>query len=533
MKSWKILLSTLLIASLTGCGGGGGGGGEAVSGGGNSGSGNEGPGNEEGPGDGNGETPPPEEATYNSGVFLDSPVKGLRYSTPTLAGLTDVDGKFNYNDGEIVTFTLGGTVVGSTLGASTVTPFSLFNVQPPEKERIISNALFDGTSVQTLDKALNIASLLQNLDADQNPDNGIDLGNADAALTDITLDFSKYKAIDFNDKSNMRSVRETMSLNREPVSLERIATHLYSSLGIEIESSAAAGTTGSSGLQSNFSTNFEYDESGNVVLEEIDTNGDGVIDITKTFRYENSLLVETSNSKLNTTETLNYDSAQQLIERLTRYGDGRTSIESYSYSNGLVTQFSFDEDGDGQADRITYYIYDANDQLIETRIDKDGDGSIDIKTTASYFSDGKQATHTEDKNNNGIPNLIIAYVYDADGNRKSFNISVDENATPSETSLFTYSGKLVKEFFVLDANYRLKLKETYYYDSQDRRKEVRRDTNGDGNINVRIQYKYDENGNRILAAEDHNDDGIADKVWRQSVNSSNLVSPWKKILRQG
>ena len=393
--------------------------------------------------------------------------------------------------------------------------------------------MFDNNSVQTLDKALNIASLLQNLDTDQNPDNGIDLGNADSELAGQILDFSKYKAVDFNVRSTIPELREAMGLNSQPVDLERIATHLYASLGIEIQSSAAAGTSGSSGLQNNFSTNYEYDEDGNIILEEIDTNGDGVIDITKTFRYENSLLVETSNSKLNTTETLNYDSAQQLIERLTRYGDGRTSRERYSYDNGQVTEFSFDEDGDGQADRITYYNYDANDQLIETRIDKDGDGSIDIKTTASYFADGKQATHTEDKNNNGVPNLIIAYVYDENGNRKSFNISVDENATPSETSLFTYTGDLVKEFFVLDSNYRLKFKETYFYDSQNRRKEVRKDTNGDGKADVRVQYKYDENGNRILAAEDHNDDGIADKVWRQSVNNSTLVSPWRKILRQG
>lgn len=523
MNSWKILFGALLISTLTACGGGGGG--DAISGGGN-------PSGGDGGEDGGGDTPPPA-VTYNTGVFLDSPVKGLRYATPTLSGITDVDGRFNYNDGEVVTFSLGGTTIGSTPGSATVTPFSLYSVEPPEKERIITSALFNGKSVQTLDKALNIASLLQNLDADQNPDNGIDLGNADAVLKDLTLDFGEYKAIDFNQKSNMRSIREALGLSSEPVDLENIATHLYSSLGIEIQASAAAGTTGSSGLQSKFSTNFEYDEVGNVILEEIDTNGDGLINITKTYRYENNLLVETSNSKLNTTETLSYNSAKQLIERLTRYGDGRTSAETYAYSNGQVTEFSFDEDGDGQAERVTYYSYDMNSQLVETNIDKDGNGSIDIKTTASYFSDGKQATHTEDENNDGVPNLIIAYVYDEDGNRKSFNISVDENATPSETSLFTYSGKLVKEFFVLDANYRLKLKETYVYDSQDRRKEVRKDTNGDGKINVRVQYRYDEDGNRILAAEDHNNDGIADKVWRQSVNNSSLISPWRKILQQG
>lgn len=537
MKSWKILVSSLLIASLAACGGGGGGGGEATSGGGNSGSGGTGDtggsggsGGEGDPGNGGSDTNPPQ-PTYNTGVFIDSPVKGLRYSTPTLSGLTDIDGKFRYNDGEVVTFKLGGTTIGTTFGATTVTPFSLYDVQPPNKERIISNALFDSTSVQTLDKALNIASLLQNLDIDQNPNNGIDLGSADEVLAASAIDFSRFKAIEFNTKSDIASVREAVGLDRQPIELGEIATHLYSSLGIEIQSASAAGTTGSSGLQNSFASNFEYDDQGRVIVEEIDTNGDGVIDITKTFRYENDLLVESSNSKLNTIDTLSYDSAQHLVERLTRHGDGRVSRESYNYNGDLVTQFSFDRDNDGQPERTITYSYDAGNRLLDTNIDSDGNGSVDIKTTASYYSDGKQATHTEDNNNNGVPDLIIAYVYDENGNRKAFNISVDDNATPEETSLFTYAGDLVKEFFILDAEYRLKYKEVYTYDNQGRRKTVLKDTNGDGATDVRVQYKYDAEGNRILAAEDHNGDGIADKVWRQSVNNATLVSPWSKILR--
>jgi len=518
MKTWKILSSSLLIASLAACGGGGGGG--AVSSGGN--------GNPDGEND---ETTPPE-VTYNTGKFIDSPVQGLRYSTPSLSGLTDVDGTFRYNDDEVVTFSLGGVTIGEAVGASVITPFTLYEVKPPNKERIISNALFDNTSVQTLDKALNIASFLQNLDADQDASNGINLGNANEILANSTLDFSKFKAIDFNSKSQIASLREMIGLTSQPIDLESVASHLYTSLGIDIESSAASGTTGSSGLQTKFSSNLEYDDQGRIVLEEIDTNGDGIFDITKTFRYENDLLVETSNSKLGITETLSYDSAKRLIERITRYGDGRISRESYTYSGELLIKFLYDQNDNGQPDRITEYSYNTNDQLIETRIDNDGDGTVDIVTTASYYSDGKQATHSEDKDNDGVPDLIIAYVYDDSGNRKSFNISIDEDAIPSETSLFTYAGNLVTEYFVLDSEYRLKFKESYTYDSEDRRKEVRKDTNGDGKEDIRVQYKYDDNGNRILTAEDHNGDGIADKFWRQSSSNAMLATPWKNILDQ-
>jgi para-nitrobenzyl esterase len=84
-----------------------------------------------------------------SGVFFDSPIQGLDYATPTWSGVTDANGKFSYGAGETVTFSLGGLVLGSVTGQSTVT---LFTIVPT------------ATSVND-QKLVNIAKFLQSLDS--------------------------------------------------------------------------------------------------------------------------------------------------------------------------------------------------------------------------------------------------------------------------------------------------------------------------------------------------------------------------------
>jgi len=95
------------------------------------------------------------------GVMLDSPVEGIGYRTETQQGLTDKDGFFNYVGGETVTFSIYGTVIGSTSAASVNTPLDL---------------LGNGTLVTY---TANILRLLQSLDEDNNLSNGIKLPQLD------------------------------------------------------------------------------------------------------------------------------------------------------------------------------------------------------------------------------------------------------------------------------------------------------------------------------------------------------------------
>ena len=59
----------------------------------------------------------PSAAAPLSGVFVDSPVQGLGYSaTPSgLSGVTDANGRFNYNAGDTMTFTLYGRTIASNV----------------------------------------------------------------------------------------------------------------------------------------------------------------------------------------------------------------------------------------------------------------------------------------------------------------------------------------------------------------------------------------------------------------------------------
>jgi hypothetical protein len=102
--------------------------------------------------------------TDNTGVFLDSAVAGLYYtSSPSgKSGRTDDFGQFNYTTGDTVEFKVGGTATGAVLGSVAA------------KAVIMPEDIADGA---TGTKSAKIAILLQSMDADGDANNGIDLGN--------------------------------------------------------------------------------------------------------------------------------------------------------------------------------------------------------------------------------------------------------------------------------------------------------------------------------------------------------------------
>ncbi|SDU26210.1 alpha/beta fold hydrolase [Halopseudomonas salegens] len=105
-----------------------------------------------------------------SGQFIDSPVAGLSFRTDSTNGLTDADGNFQYLRGETVHFAIGDLDLGSATGQPVLSPVDLI-------------AEADDSSHPA---AINLARLLQSLDADGNLNNGIQL---DAALHDAISDY--------------------------------------------------------------------------------------------------------------------------------------------------------------------------------------------------------------------------------------------------------------------------------------------------------------------------------------------------------
>lgn len=127
---------------------------------------------------------------YDDGYYYDSLISGVTYETPTedggtrtsVTGENDDPGLFRYRAGEMVTFSLGATQLGQSLGKTQVTPFDIagMDAEAVGDCEVDESALPEGR----FRIVHNLAVLLQTLDGDGDPDNGIEIGTEIAALFD-------------------------------------------------------------------------------------------------------------------------------------------------------------------------------------------------------------------------------------------------------------------------------------------------------------------------------------------------------------
>lgn len=96
-----------------------------------------------------------------TGVFKDSNVAGLGFSSGSENGTTGTNGTFTYVIGQDVTFTVGGVTIGTAAGAPLITPIDL-----------VAGGTTSTTEVQ------NIVRFMLLLDTDGDPTNGIDISSA-------------------------------------------------------------------------------------------------------------------------------------------------------------------------------------------------------------------------------------------------------------------------------------------------------------------------------------------------------------------
>lgn len=94
------------------------------------------------------------------GVFTDSAVAGIRYQTSPggKSGVTSALGEYQFVDGDKVIFSIGGIALPEVSASTRVTPADMANTT-------------------NTDQVTNILRLLQSLDDDGNPDNGINIAN--------------------------------------------------------------------------------------------------------------------------------------------------------------------------------------------------------------------------------------------------------------------------------------------------------------------------------------------------------------------
>ncbi|MEJ2621572.1 MAG: hypothetical protein P8163_15295 [Candidatus Thiodiazotropha sp.] len=108
-----------------------------------------------------------------TGRFLDSACAGLTYYTESRRGVTNANGEFTYLSGETVVFGLGDLEFPAVTAAHILTPLELAGVEDINHTGVV-----------------NMARLLQSLDQDCDPDNGITIsGEALLAATGLEIDF--------------------------------------------------------------------------------------------------------------------------------------------------------------------------------------------------------------------------------------------------------------------------------------------------------------------------------------------------------
>ncbi len=111
----------------------------------------------------------------NTGILTDAAIQGVSYRTSSgVTGITGANGAYQFNPGDTVVFTLGGLTLGSVTATGIITPIDL--------------AGGDAIRLQ------NLLVLVQSLDADGNPGNGIAIPAAAAAAVTASVNLGAATA---------------------------------------------------------------------------------------------------------------------------------------------------------------------------------------------------------------------------------------------------------------------------------------------------------------------------------------------------
>jgi hypothetical protein len=115
-----------------------------------------------------------------TGVFLDSAVVNIGYRTQTIEAVTNEQGEYDYIEGETVTFFIGDLELPPVIAAETLTALDLAGSNDTSNSMVV-----------------NIIRLLQTLDEDGNPDNGITINSiakGSAEQVDFKLSINEFES---------------------------------------------------------------------------------------------------------------------------------------------------------------------------------------------------------------------------------------------------------------------------------------------------------------------------------------------------
>ena len=182
-------------------------------------------------------TPTPTPATVTTpsiGVFVDSEIENIKYRTKTLNGYTNADGEFKFLPGESVIFSIGSIDLPEVTASDIITPLDL-----AKKSTNQANALD------------NLLVLLQSLDNDQDPRNGIKLTEQSKSLSTTGLDLNELPSNFSSNNSPLIALITAAKVSKKgvptsnPVSLQSARDHFanLALANIVIDSQTLVGKT--------------------------------------------------------------------------------------------------------------------------------------------------------------------------------------------------------------------------------------------------------------------------------------------------
>ena len=432
-------------------------------------------------------------------------VEGVEWRTPTRSGVTDSGGRFTYLPGEMVAFSLGATDLGSAPGSTDITLFTLAGLTPPTTERALRRELDRAMRGSTpFTRAMNLDLLLIALDADANPDNGIDVRNRGDALTGVALRFDQ-RIIDFGTQLywNVPSLTQSVPLFK-PVA------HLYASLGLRVPVHAQTRLeTNVAGQASTDVQTYAYYADGLLKSHDEDRDGDGHVDSKDVYAYDGfgrpASLEFTSDDDLDHVDDQTFSTIYQY--------DSRGTV------TGLVQTIDAPAFGVRKSDRMVAHDVDAlgrtTRQVVET--DADSDGTVDSRevTTAIYHVPFDSVfTTTTDSNNDGVVDYITRSTDLRDAQRR-------------------VRSHVFEQDYDADGVFDSRTTDTYVYD--DARRTMRGssevDVNGDGTAEARVtsSWRFDGAGN--VVAQTYAVEPLADGVIWQSQSITREYDTARRVTR--
>ncbi len=158
-----------------------------------------------------------------TGVFVDSAVAGVAYQTSPggFSGVTSVTGQYQFAEGDTVVFSIGAIQFPPVTAKGVVTPVDMAPSGDPSDQIVV-----------------NIAVLLQSLDADGDPSNGISIPTAAVEAADAAVIFDQpYSSF----ATEVLPVVQHTDTNKTVVSDTAASAHLAESLE-QVNASMLVGT---------------------------------------------------------------------------------------------------------------------------------------------------------------------------------------------------------------------------------------------------------------------------------------------------